>query len=297
MTITAFVPAMQIHLFDCKAESTLLRNHGKNKLDLCLLVLSEMRNTYWSASVIYRLFSKAQKILEESSSRSSKPGHSVEITTTNIVNATAPEKTDIETVAVGSAPYPTQIAEILHRDTQPQPYPLRPPAGPQHSRGHLKPSKATEFFLHNEQATDRGLGYSRDDVPKTASPNNYMNDALAPAGQPPDGALAQQSLPASVPPSDQYGRLGHLQKEQSTSYHQTPFAGVTHPHPEGSYVEAVPTPSNWWGESHNYRGVDHLLSPGFSLSDDIVQGLFQNFDESITGPDIDMMYLPEQSHG
>lgn len=59
---------MQIHLFDCKSTVPLRRGLGSNKLNLCMLVLSQLRDTYWSASVIYRLFKRAQVMLEKSNS-------------------------------------------------------------------------------------------------------------------------------------------------------------------------------------------------------------------------------------
>ena len=54
---------MQIHLFDCKSSDPLICGLGNNKLHLCMLVLSNLRETYWSAGVMYRLFEKAQEIL------------------------------------------------------------------------------------------------------------------------------------------------------------------------------------------------------------------------------------------
>jgi hypothetical protein len=56
---------MQIHLFDCKSSVPLRRGLGKNKLNLYMLVLSQLRNTYWSASVIYRLFERATAMLDK----------------------------------------------------------------------------------------------------------------------------------------------------------------------------------------------------------------------------------------
>ncbi|CZR58718.1 related to cutinase transcription factor 1 beta [Phialocephala subalpina] len=70
MVITSLIPAMQIHLFDCKSTSPLRRGLGKNKLNLCMLVLSQLRDTYWSASVIYRLFERAQTMLGRGKSNS-----------------------------------------------------------------------------------------------------------------------------------------------------------------------------------------------------------------------------------
>jgi hypothetical protein len=59
---------MQIHLFDCKSSVPLRRGLGKNKLNLYMLVLSQLRNTYWSASVIYRLFERATVMLDKAKS-------------------------------------------------------------------------------------------------------------------------------------------------------------------------------------------------------------------------------------
>jgi hypothetical protein len=68
------VPAMQIHLFDCKSTNPLLCGLGSNKLHLCMLVLSNLRDTYWSAGVMYRLFERAQLILGHSNPAASKAG-------------------------------------------------------------------------------------------------------------------------------------------------------------------------------------------------------------------------------
>ncbi|OAA43538.1 C6 transcription factor [Beauveria brongniartii RCEF 3172] len=62
MIITAMVPATQIHLADCKSESTLTRRHGRSKLQLCVSVFAELRPTYWSADVMHRLFKRAQDL-------------------------------------------------------------------------------------------------------------------------------------------------------------------------------------------------------------------------------------------
>jgi hypothetical protein len=63
---------MQIHLFDCKSTNPLICGLGSNKLQLCMLVLSNLRETYWSAGVMYRLFGRAQTILSNSNPELSK---------------------------------------------------------------------------------------------------------------------------------------------------------------------------------------------------------------------------------
>lgn len=66
------IPAMQIHLYDCKSPNALTRGLAENKLQLHMLVLSNLRGTYWSADVIYRLFDRAQNILKKSNSQIEK---------------------------------------------------------------------------------------------------------------------------------------------------------------------------------------------------------------------------------
>ncbi|KAL5083897.1 hypothetical protein Trisim1_000806 [Trichoderma cf. simile WF8] len=73
MMITAMIPAMQIHLYDCKSSNALTRGLAENKLQLHMLVLSNLRETYWSADVTYRLFDRAQNILKKSNSQVEKP--------------------------------------------------------------------------------------------------------------------------------------------------------------------------------------------------------------------------------
>lgn len=65
---------MQIHLYDCKSTNSLIRGLAENKLQLHMLVLSNLRGTYWSADVIYQLFERAQTILRKGSSQTSQRG-------------------------------------------------------------------------------------------------------------------------------------------------------------------------------------------------------------------------------
>lgn len=66
MTMTVMVPAMQIHLLDCKSPITSVRRLGHHKLDLCMMVLSELRETYWGADFTYRMFDRARTKLMDS---------------------------------------------------------------------------------------------------------------------------------------------------------------------------------------------------------------------------------------
>lgn len=73
--ITALIPTMQIHLSDCnRSSNSLHRDLARNKLQLCMLFLANVRDTYWSADVMHRLFDRAQKILSDDSKKSCPPG-------------------------------------------------------------------------------------------------------------------------------------------------------------------------------------------------------------------------------
>ncbi|KAJ5647266.1 hypothetical protein N7490_003638 [Penicillium lividum] len=88
MFITSLIPAMQIHLFDCKSSSSLQANLAKNRLNLCLLFLESLRDTYWSAGVMYRLFDRARDIL------ANRNNGTQDLTTTQ--KSTAPSNVDHE---------------------------------------------------------------------------------------------------------------------------------------------------------------------------------------------------------
>ena len=45
--------------------SSLLRSVSSQKLQLCILVLSEMRDNYWGAEAIYRLFRQAEAMMRD----------------------------------------------------------------------------------------------------------------------------------------------------------------------------------------------------------------------------------------
>ena len=63
--ITCLLPAMQIHLLDCKSSNALSRQLGNLKFQLCMVILSELRETYWGADFAYRMFECAQAKLAE----------------------------------------------------------------------------------------------------------------------------------------------------------------------------------------------------------------------------------------
>jgi hypothetical protein len=88
---------MQIHLFDCKSTNPLVCGLGSNKLQLCMLVLSQLRETYWSAGVMYRLFKRAQEILSHSNSDISRTAKKPTAESTRpSINSRRQEFTNIE---------------------------------------------------------------------------------------------------------------------------------------------------------------------------------------------------------
>lgn len=50
---------MQIHLIELSSPTPLFRRFGNHKFQLCMMVLSELRNTYWGADAVYKLFEHA----------------------------------------------------------------------------------------------------------------------------------------------------------------------------------------------------------------------------------------------
>lgn len=54
---------MQIHLMDSTASRPLAQRLAKSKLDLFMMVLSELRETYWGANFTYNMFEAALTML------------------------------------------------------------------------------------------------------------------------------------------------------------------------------------------------------------------------------------------
>ncbi|KAJ5220564.1 fungal-specific transcription factor domain-containing protein [Penicillium chermesinum] len=59
MTPPLLVPAMQLHLLQCKIGDTLTKRIRLNKLEMCMLVLEEFQKTYTVASLYRGIFTKA----------------------------------------------------------------------------------------------------------------------------------------------------------------------------------------------------------------------------------------------
>jgi hypothetical protein len=59
------IPAMQIHLLDCKSDRQLARKLAWSKIGDCMMVVSELRDTYWGADFTLKLFEVAQTLLKD----------------------------------------------------------------------------------------------------------------------------------------------------------------------------------------------------------------------------------------
>ncbi|EEU37832.1 uncharacterized protein NECHADRAFT_1812, partial [Fusarium vanettenii 77-13-4] len=68
MTPPLLVPAMHVHLLDCKSQNPLTRKLGFNKLEFCMEVMREFQKTYTSASVFCGIFGEAIRQLSPDNS-------------------------------------------------------------------------------------------------------------------------------------------------------------------------------------------------------------------------------------
>ncbi|OAL25743.1 hypothetical protein AYO22_04732 [Fonsecaea multimorphosa] len=74
LSLAALFPAIQIHLVEMTLPTTpILKTLSSHKFQLCMMVLSELRDNYWGAAAAYRLFEKAQEDLHESP-QAQRPG-------------------------------------------------------------------------------------------------------------------------------------------------------------------------------------------------------------------------------
>ena len=177
---------MQIHLFDCKSEESLRRGLGSNKLNLCMLVLSRLRETYWSASVIYRLFERAQAI----------------------------------------------------------------------------------------------LGDSHVDVSGTAESQNAASERPAHPSSRQRGAETEHYRQQYDHQQGQYEHQLHQHKENNRDEEE---AVSTVPIPELNDMTSEQAALSWLNESFSLSTVDHLLSPGFSISESAFPSLFMGYSDDMLG--------------
>lgn len=68
---------MQVHLLSSTSEKPLLRQMGRNHLQLCTIVVEELRRTYFGAELLYQMFSKAVNHIEGRPDRREQANHAI----------------------------------------------------------------------------------------------------------------------------------------------------------------------------------------------------------------------------
>ena len=58
------IPTLQIHLLNSVSGDGVAKCLARNQLDNCMIMLRELRPTYWAADFVYLLFSKARRQLD-----------------------------------------------------------------------------------------------------------------------------------------------------------------------------------------------------------------------------------------
>lgn len=56
----ALVPTLQVYLVDSTSTKSLVRRMGIHNLELCMVVIEELKTTYFGAEILFRMFTKAQ---------------------------------------------------------------------------------------------------------------------------------------------------------------------------------------------------------------------------------------------
>ncbi|EXL68135.1 hypothetical protein FOPG_15787 [Fusarium oxysporum f. sp. conglutinans race 2 54008] len=59
----ALVPTLQIHLLHSVSPRKLVHRLGCHRLDLCMMVVQEIKVTYFGAEILYRLFTRAREVI------------------------------------------------------------------------------------------------------------------------------------------------------------------------------------------------------------------------------------------
>lgn len=174
------IPAMQIHLADCKSTNSLVSGLAKNKLSLCILVLSNMRATYWSANVMHQVFQRAQRLLSNGAGMAQKQTRASCATE---VPSTFPPK---ESCSVDAAQ-----SQILQQTVQ---------------NDSQLPSTSTPQMLLDDQPDQSWINFSPQfsDVNQLLSPGFSLNefDFMNPFSNYPAMAVYDQQMPLLTSISD-----------------------------------------------------------------------------------------------
>lgn len=91
MLISSMMPAMQIHFYEFARSQNLARQHASHNLNLHMMILSHLKETFWAAETIHKLFDDGLKALQRRTS-SAKPHQSVEKAQTNPASISRPSQ-------------------------------------------------------------------------------------------------------------------------------------------------------------------------------------------------------------
>ncbi|KAH7109879.1 putative fungal-specific transcription factor [Dendryphion nanum] len=67
MICIALVPTLQIHLLDYTSQKEMVKRMAHQHLQLCMIVIEELKKTLFGAEILYRMFTKAQKQIRDRS--------------------------------------------------------------------------------------------------------------------------------------------------------------------------------------------------------------------------------------
>jgi hypothetical protein len=61
----ALVPALQIHLLDYRSQKNMVQRMGCQHLELCMIVVEELKKTFFGAEILHRIFTKARRQIHD----------------------------------------------------------------------------------------------------------------------------------------------------------------------------------------------------------------------------------------
>jgi hypothetical protein len=79
---------MQIHLYECRSSRPLVHNLAWSKLGVCMMVVSELRETYWGANFALKLFEAAKAMLQKRSHDSGGGGGGGDAASSSLLSPT-----------------------------------------------------------------------------------------------------------------------------------------------------------------------------------------------------------------
>jgi hypothetical protein len=91
MLVSSMMPAMQIHFYEIARSQSLARQHATHNLNLHMMVLSHLQETFWAAEIIHKLFDDGLKALESRAS-GAKPNRDTEKALANPTSTSQPSQ-------------------------------------------------------------------------------------------------------------------------------------------------------------------------------------------------------------